>query len=424
MKKVWTPDGYKTGIQQSWVGKNESLIDYNRGKATLVDKGVFRADDQPSGVSENDNTVIAGNDIDWTNGRRFSEQIAPYTKLVEQINKSEKHREKSGNLSSLSRQTQKVQDSTKDILMSQMKSITDRQATQHEIKNYVNNQNMIYADKGKDLPKFDKADKKKNREYDPFSMSWAERAIPNILGATAALGKTYLWSKQPIEYRNTYSANPYENWALSTLANNRVNPRSAIDAALAKERAGAYALSQAGGLSGAQRYFGRVASGIANAQNLANIYFNTEEKNRELLNAWARAALESGAANAKRMQEANQYDYDTYMKAHGRRTAGIERGIADIVGQTQNWLANENKYKFNKAAASMYQQKLDNEQRQWVEQMQQQNDMYKAYIDATKANDNKVTFLPIYPWKMETPNYTFGDYKLGQLGSYNGRVTT
>jgi len=48
--------------------------------------------------------------------------------------------------------------------------------------------------------------------------------------------------------------------------------------------------------------------------------------------------------------------------------------------------------------------------------------MYQAYIDATKANDNKVTFLPIYPWKMETPNYTFGDYNLGSLGSYYGRI--
>ncbi len=77
--KVWTPNGYQSGPVNSLVGKGESIIDYTNGTGTLVTKGKVGVDNQPSSVSVNDNNVIAGNDIDWSNGMKFSDQVAPLT---------------------------------------------------------------------------------------------------------------------------------------------------------------------------------------------------------------------------------------------------------------------------------------------------------------------------------------------------------
>ena len=37
--KVWTPEGYQSGEHNSYVGKGESIINFNEGKGTLVTKG-------------------------------------------------------------------------------------------------------------------------------------------------------------------------------------------------------------------------------------------------------------------------------------------------------------------------------------------------------------------------------------------------
>ena len=86
MKKVWTPNGYQVGPTNSLVGKGESIINYSNGTGSLVTKGTKGVDNQPSSVQPNDDNVIAGNDIDWSNGMKFSDQIAPLTKKLEMYN--------------------------------------------------------------------------------------------------------------------------------------------------------------------------------------------------------------------------------------------------------------------------------------------------------------------------------------------------
>jgi len=73
MNKVWTPSGYRNGHINSMVGKGESIINFNTGKGTLVTKGTKGVDNQPSSVHPDDNNVILGNDIDWTNGIKFAD---------------------------------------------------------------------------------------------------------------------------------------------------------------------------------------------------------------------------------------------------------------------------------------------------------------------------------------------------------------
>jgi len=80
--KVWTPSGERFGPVNSLVGKGESIIDYNNGKASYVNKGVKGKDTQPAIASPGDDLVIAGNNIDFTNGISFADQAAPYTKML------------------------------------------------------------------------------------------------------------------------------------------------------------------------------------------------------------------------------------------------------------------------------------------------------------------------------------------------------
>lgn len=88
--KVWTPNGYQAGPVNSLVGKGESIIDYTNGTGTLVTKGKVGVDNQPSSVRRDDNNVIAGNDIDWSNGMKFSDQVAPLTAKLQMYNDIEK----------------------------------------------------------------------------------------------------------------------------------------------------------------------------------------------------------------------------------------------------------------------------------------------------------------------------------------------
>lgn len=372
MKKIWTPDGLQQGLQQSWVGKGESIINYDQGKATLVDKGTKGVDNQPSSVSPNDDNVIAGNDVDWTTGIKFSDQIAPMTAAVEKINQAEKHRDKYGHLSSLSKATQSVTNQEKQKLMSAMQEITDRQAQQHQIEQEVQEiaqQNntltrarrgkLLYADDGKDLPEFEEG------KTINWRIPWIQRMTPGIIGSAAALGKLNWWMRNPIQYHSTYSPNYNENRALQIMAENRVNPYASIRAAQDAERRGNFQLMQQGGLTGGQRYLGRIATTLGNAQNMANIYADAELKNANLRNTYAEALGKFGTEDATRRQNAYQHDWQDYVAAHGRKVKGIERSIADTVSQVQNAYQNEFKYRFGGYALNQYDQQLDNEQKRF-----------------------------------------------------------
>ena len=83
---VWGPGGKQFGPINSLVGKGESLIDYNAGKASYVSEGIFREDNIGSIAANGDGITIAGNDKDWLTGNTFAKLVAPYTKAVEFAN--------------------------------------------------------------------------------------------------------------------------------------------------------------------------------------------------------------------------------------------------------------------------------------------------------------------------------------------------
>lgn len=367
-QKVWTPNGYQVGPTNSMVGKGESIIDYTNGTGTLVTKGKVGVDNQPSSVRQDDRNVIAGNDIDWTNGVKFSQQIAPLTAKLQMYNDIEKKANKKPGMSSLSKQTMQLQNAqlerAKAPILQAMKNITDRQEKQHQIEDYAA---QFKANCGKD--RFANGKSMWEGVKDSFN-NWTKAGKGKVSNATldmgymvpAVLEKQMLnhWMKENPLMPNIYAANRYGQSALQTLNRLRVNPYNQLQALNQNDRTAYYRMQQDGGYTGGQRQAGRVALALGNARNVADVLNNTDLQNNKYRQDWATTALAEGNQDAARRQAANQYAWEAYNRAHGAKTKGIETHLSNLGLIGQKWLSQRIKNKQYGDVLDMYQQDLDN----------------------------------------------------------------
>lgn len=367
-QKVWTPNGYQVGPTNSMVGKGESIIDYTNGTGTLVTKGKVGVDNQPSSVRQDDRNVIAGNDIDWTNGVKFSQQIAPLTAKLQMYNDIEKKANKKPGMSSLSKQTMQLQNAqlerAKAPILQAMKNITDRQEKQHQIEDYAA---QFKANCGKD--RFANGKSMWEGMKDSFN-NWTKAGKGKVSNATldmgymipAVLEKQMLnhWMKENPLMPNIYAANRYGQSALQTLNRLRVNPYNQLQALNQNDRAAYYRMQQNGGYTGGQRQAGRVALALGNARNVADVLNNTDLQNNKYRQDWATAALAEGNQDAARRQAANQHAWEAYNRAHGAKTKGIETHLSNLGLIGQKWLSQRIKNKQYGDVLDMYQQDIDN----------------------------------------------------------------
>lgn len=367
-QKVWTPNGYQAGPTNSMVGKGESIIDYTNGTGTLVTKGKVGVDNQPSSVRQDDRNVIAGNDIDWTNGMKFSQQIAPLTARLQMYNDIEKKANKKPSMSSLSKQTMQLQSAqlerAKAPILQAMKNITDRQEKQHQIEDYAA---QFKANCGKD--RFANGKGMWEGVKDSFN-NWIKSGKGKVSNAAldtgymipAVLEKQMLnhWMKENPLMPNIYAANRYDQSALQTLNRLRINPYNQLQSLNQNDRTAYYRMQQNGGYTGGQRQAGRVALALGNARNVADVLNNADLQNNKYRQNWATAALEEGGQDAARRQAANQYAWEAYNRAHGAKTKGIETHLSNLGLIGQKWLAQRIKNKQYGDVLDMYQQDLDN----------------------------------------------------------------
>lgn len=366
--KVWTPNGYQSGPVNSLVGKGESIIDYTNGTGTLVTKGKVGVDNQPSSVSVNDNNVIAGNDVDWSNGMKFSDQIAPLTAKLQMYNSIEKRAGKKSELSSLSKQTMELQknqlDRAKAPILQAMKNITDRQEKQHQIEDYAA---QIKHNCGKD--RFDNGKSLWDKTKQAIS-SWSKSGkgkVSNLMldagYAFPALLETQMlnhWRRENPVMPNIYAANRYAPIALQTMAGNRVSANPILEKLYAQDRQAAYQLANSGGYTGGQRQANRVALALGNQRNVADALMNVQEKNAAYRNAYAEMAARLGDSDAQRLQQSNQYGWEAYNRAHGAKTKGIETHLSNLGLIGQKWLSQRIKNKQYGDILDLYQQDIDN----------------------------------------------------------------
>ena len=367
-QKVWTPNGYQAGPTNSMVGKGESIIDYTNGTGTLVTKGKVGVDNQPSSVRQDDRNVIAGNDIDWTNGMKFSQQIAPLTARLQMYNDIEKKANKKPSMSSLSKQTMQLQSAqlerAKAPILQAMKNITDRQEKQHQIEDYAA---QFKANCGKD--RFVNGKGMWEGVKDSFN-NWIKSGKGKVSNAVldtgymipAVLEKQMLnhWMKENPLMPNIYAANRYGQSALQTLNRLRINPYNQLQSLNQNDRAAYYRMQQDGGYTGGQRQAGRVALALGNARNVADVLNNADLQNNKYRQDWATAALTEGNQDAARRQAANQYAWEAYNRAHGAKTKGIETHLSNLGLIGQKWLSQRIKNKQYGDVLDMYQQDLDN----------------------------------------------------------------
>lgn len=366
--KVWTPNGYQSGPVNSLVGKGESIIDYTNGTGTLVTKGKVGVDNQPSSVSINDNNVIAGNDVDWSNGMKFSDQVAPLTAKLQMYNNIEKRAGKKSELSSLSKQTMELQknqlDRAKAPILQAMKNITDRQERQHQIEDYAA---QIKHNCGKD--RFDNGKNLWDKTKQAIS-SWSKSGKGKVSNSTLDLGYAFPalletqmlnhWRRENPVMPNIYAANRYAPIALQTMAGNRVSANPILEKLYAQDRQAAYQLANSGGYTGGQRQANRVALALGNQRNVADALMNVQEKNAAYRNAYAEMAARLGDSDAQRLQQSNQYGWEAYNRAHGAKTKGIETHLSNLGLIGQKWLSQRIKNKQYGDILDMYQQDIDN----------------------------------------------------------------
>lgn len=366
--KVWTPNGYQSGPVNSLVGKGESIIDYTNGTGTLVTKGKVGVDNQPSSVSINDNNVIAGNDVDWSNGMKFSDQVAPLTAKLQMYNNIEKRAGKKSELSSLSKQTMELQknqlDRAKAPILQAMKNITDRQERQHQIEDYAA---QIKHNCGKD--RFDNGKSLWDKTKQTIS-SWSKSGKGKISNSMLDLGYAFPalletqmlnhWRRENPVMPNIYAANRYAPIALQTMAGNRVSANPILEKLYAQDRQAAYQLANSGGYTGGQRQANRVALALGNQRNVADALMNVQEKNAAYRNAYAEMAARLGDSDAQRLQQSNQYGWEAYNRAHGAKTKGIETHLANLGLIGQKWLSQRIKNKQYGDILDIYQQDVDN----------------------------------------------------------------
>ena len=349
-QKVWTPNGYTQGPINSLVGKGESIIDYTNGTGTLVTKGKKGVDNQPSSVEQNDNNVIAGNDVDWSNGIKFSDQVAPLTAKLQMYNNIEK-RVKENKLDSLSKQTKQLQTTqiqqAKTPILGMMKNITDRQQMQHQIEDY---NNYIKHNCGKD--RFDEGKPGK------VPMSWLNAGHAIAAGAEGLMLSRWL-RENPI-MPNIYAANRYAPLALSALNKLRVDPYNQLQSINNADRTAYYRIQQNGGYTGGQRQNARIALALGNSRNIADVLNNTQLQNNKYRQNWAEAALSEGNKDAVRRQQASQYAWDAYNRAYGAKIKGIETHLSSLAAKAQKYWADRIKIKQYEDTLGLYQQDIDN----------------------------------------------------------------
>lgn len=415
-KKVWTPNGLQTAPLNSMVGKGESIINYNTGNASLVTKGIKGRDTEGSSVQDNDNNVIAGNDKDYIgylHGKTpglmsFADQVAPITARVQMLNsliKDNKHPE----LSSLSKITKQINtnevDKVRKPLMNQMKEITDRQAYQHDMKDKYNAYMASLNNKYNCGKNKYNCGKSKYADGKEDLMLGLGRLIPSVIES----GELLNWVKNKPKGSNVYASNPYSTAALQKLSQLKYSPYNELRASQNAERRAAYALNQSGGLTGSQKYLGKVASGIAGMKEDADIYRNAQLQNDKYSQNWAEAALQAGEQQAQRRQAANQYDYETYARAQGARTKGIETHLAGLSALAQKSIADRIKKNQFDTIVGLYNKQLTAQDR---ENLRNSNGGQSTTNTGTYSPivNNTVPQSQYWDWQNNKPNALY-NYK-------------
>lgn len=390
---VFDKDGYHMGPINSKVGKGETIVNFDEGKMTYIDKGKKRADDQYSSVQEGDNNYIAGNDIDWTNGRSFADQVAPlskqYTKNEKlrksiESNKYADNKTKELNLRQLDLMQQQLVESTKEPL--------NRQEMQHKIQNRYDG-TMPQYDGGK------------------FNLNWLQPLI--YAGAYGIPNKQYNYYKESApQAANSYIPNTNANQAMGILSQMRFDPYQQVQQVRDAYRQGLYNINQQGGLSAGQRTKMMLAHGNNYMANMANLYGEANDINNKYKQAYAQALMEAGEKDAIRRQTALSQQQQAYREAVARRLLGMEnanQGRLNLISALGKNIFQQQQYEstqdYNNRLINLYDRQADLNEKVFNKQKNtNQYDFNTYYNPFTKYNSLKDELNNMFNIKLTKPS--------------------
>lgn len=234
---------------------------------------------------------------------------------------------------------------------------------------------------------------------------WLGNGIPAMLGSIAGLGQYIQAKNSKPYYPSTYSVNPYETEALTTLAGLRINPFPITQQLRNAEARTKNAIDSAGGLSGGQRAAARLAALNTTQGNISKLLSDVQQQNNAYRANYAQAAINAGQASRQARMQANQWDLDYYSKAHAARNKGIQTGIANMLAQIQQYQANEFKRRQFNETMDLYRDDMKQRQQhmQWLQDQSTRGiGLDPLYDDQTtplkKINRRLNYYRPIYGW--------------------------
>lgn len=390
---VFDKDGYHMGLINSKVGKGETIVNFDEGKMTYIDKGKKRADDQYSSVQEGDNNYIAGNDIDWTNGRSFADQVAPlskqYTKNEKlrksiESNKYADNKTKELNLRQLDLMQQQLVESTKEPL--------NRQEMQHKIQNRYDG-TMPQYDGGK------------------FNLNWLQPLI--YAGAYGIPNKQYNYYKESApQAANSYIPNTNANQAIGILSQMRFDPYQQVQQVRDAYRQGLYNINQQGGLSAGQRTKMMLAHSDNYMANMAKLYGEANDINNKYKQAYAQALMEAGEKDAIRRQTALSQQQQAYREAVARRLLGMEnanQGRLNLISALGKNIFQQQQFNstqdYNNRLINLYDRQADLNEKVFNKQKNtNQYDFNTYYNPFTKYNSLKDELNNMFNIKLTKPS--------------------
>lgn len=359
--KIWTPSGKVTGPQSnvnSKVGKDEIQGTPDMSYVSQVTEGTVGVDNQNSSVSVyDDNWILSATEKDSRTGIPYAKEAEPAANFINWRNKQIDRIKKGSELSSLSKQTLNNFIKNTNPLLENAKqtlqNVLDQQHKDRIMRNgkSIMNNNMMMAKCGKDKPHY--AEGKIISDWDLFR--------DNAPGLGLSIAQGLHWKNQPIQYHNTYSSNPYAASALQGLSSLRENPYQAYDEANQQARQAKYSLSQAGGLSGAQRYAGMLGQDLAMFNTWARLQKESQRQNNAYKSQYWNAALQQGNQDRTARMQANQHDWDDYIKAHGAKIKGIETAMANVNNMWRQMAADRFKGEMADKTNAIYNKMVEND---------------------------------------------------------------
>lgn len=184
---------------------------------------------------------------------------------------------------------------------------------------------------------------------------WLGNAIPALTGFGIGLQQYNQAANQDVYKPNSFKQNQYIG-ALNDLDKLHIDYLPIANEQRAAEARVNRAIDYSGGLSTGQRATNRIASNLNTQNAIANGLMNWQKWNNELRSAAAQARLNVGQQEAQRRQQAEQWDADTYAKAHAAREQQKNMGWYNMQNALEQYTANEFKRNQFNRTMDLYEQ--------------------------------------------------------------------